>query len=215
MQRPRNRQPRDSNSNSSSRGRGNPRGGRPSHRNSPRSYNSSSSVPSFSALASGTPVSIVLKIDQPTGHQVRGIVADLLTRGDHPRGVKVRLRDGRVGRVQGLVSLAEGEAGEAVAGGVGANLGRDGENGSIRGRARQFKYTDVREEEDGEYEQRVSSLADYCPQLAQLEQKENSEVGRRNVGVEPVTARCPVCGESEGDEVAVAHHVEEHFRGDG
>ncbi|KAF2503226.1 hypothetical protein BU16DRAFT_33424 [Lophium mytilinum] len=211
MQRPRNRQPRDSNS--SSRGRQNPRGGgRPSHHHPPRSYNSSSSVPSFSALAAGTPVSIVLKIDQPTGHQVRGIVADLLTRGDHPRGVKVRLRDGRVGRVQGLVSVTEGEAGEAIVGGVGAKLGRDGENDRISGRGGQFKYTDVREEEDGEHEERVSSLADYCPQLAQLEQRENLQVERGNLGVESVTATCPVCGEFEGDEVAVAHHVEEHFR---
>lgn len=28
----------------------------------------------------------------------------------------------------------------------------------------------------------------------------------------PVVAKCPVCGDFEGDETAVAHHVEEHFR---
>ncbi|GAA5853353.1 hypothetical protein JCM3766R1_006948 [Sporobolomyces carnicolor] len=47
----------------------------------------------------GTKVSITLKQDQGTERTVEGVVAERLTRGDHPRGVKVRLRDGRVGRV--------------------------------------------------------------------------------------------------------------------
>lgn len=47
----------------------------------------------------GTKVSITLKQDQGTDRTVEGVVAERLTRGDHPRGVKVRLRDGRVGRV--------------------------------------------------------------------------------------------------------------------
>ncbi|GAA5824311.1 hypothetical protein JCM3770_004460 [Rhodotorula araucariae] len=47
----------------------------------------------------GTRVSITLKADQGTGRTVQGVVAERLTRGDHPRGVKVRLEDGRVGRV--------------------------------------------------------------------------------------------------------------------
>lgn len=54
-------------------------------------------VPRIHQLNPGTPVSIVLKIDQGSGREVRGFVGELLTRGDHPRGVKVRLRDGRVG----------------------------------------------------------------------------------------------------------------------
>ena len=60
-------------------------------------------VPRRAQLAPGTAVSIVLKQDQRTGKQVQGIVSDILTRGDHHRGVKVRLRDGRVGRAQSLV----------------------------------------------------------------------------------------------------------------
>jgi len=49
----------------------------------------------------GGEVDIVLKKDQPTGKLTRGKVKDILT-GDsfHPRGVKVRLEDGQVGRVQ-------------------------------------------------------------------------------------------------------------------
>ena len=60
--------------------------------------------PSHSQIQVGAIVSIVLKVDQPTGHQVQGTVADVLTSGDHPRGVKVRLTDGRIGRVQEVIS---------------------------------------------------------------------------------------------------------------
>jgi 8-oxo-dGTP diphosphatase len=49
----------------------------------------------------GTKVAIVLKQDQRTGKLTEGIVQDLLTsKADHPRGIKVRLTDGQVGRVQ-------------------------------------------------------------------------------------------------------------------
>ncbi|GAA5894155.1 hypothetical protein JCM8208_002362 [Rhodotorula glutinis] len=51
------------------------------------------------ALVPGTLVRITLKADQGTDVTHEGIVAERLTRGDHPRGVKVRLEDGRVGRV--------------------------------------------------------------------------------------------------------------------
>ena len=61
-------------------------------------------VPKFSAIHRGSPVNIVLKADQRTGRLTTGHVAELLTRGDHPRGVKVRLGDGQVGRVQSFGS---------------------------------------------------------------------------------------------------------------
>ncbi|GAA5931781.1 uncharacterized protein JCM15063_001566 [Sporobolomyces koalae] len=57
-------------------------------------------------LVPGTTVSITLKQDQGTDRTVEGIVAERLTKGDHPRGVKVRLRDGRVGRVVRIVDVA-------------------------------------------------------------------------------------------------------------
>ena len=56
-------------------------------------------VTQFSKIRPGLPVSIVLKEDQRTGQQVQGTVAQLLTRHNHPRGIKVKLTDGRVGRV--------------------------------------------------------------------------------------------------------------------
>lgn len=49
----------------------------------------------------GMAVAIVLKQDQRTGKLTRGVVKDILTKSlSHPHGIKVRLTDGQVGRVQ-------------------------------------------------------------------------------------------------------------------
>jgi uncharacterized repeat protein (TIGR03833 family) len=49
-------------------------------------------------------VDVVLKEDQPTGTLTRGVVREILTPSKHhPRGIKVRLADGRVGRVQRIL----------------------------------------------------------------------------------------------------------------
>jgi len=53
----------------------------------------------------GLRVAIVLKQDQRTGKQTVGIVKDLLTNSKfHPHGIKVRLTDGQVGRVQEILA---------------------------------------------------------------------------------------------------------------
>ncbi len=52
-------------------------------------------------IKAGMTVEIVLKQDQRTGRRTRGIVRDILTNSPtHPHGIKVRLEDGQVGRVQ-------------------------------------------------------------------------------------------------------------------
>jgi uncharacterized repeat protein (TIGR03833 family) len=52
----------------------------------------------------GIKVAIVLKQDQRTGKQTIGIVKDILTNSSfHPHGIKVRLVDGQVGRVQAIL----------------------------------------------------------------------------------------------------------------
>lgn len=52
-------------------------------------------------ISPGTLVKIVLKADQRTGKLTSGIVKDILTKSStHPHGIKVRLTDGQVGRVQ-------------------------------------------------------------------------------------------------------------------
>ncbi|MEK3799938.1 YwbE family protein [Peribacillus sp. FSL H8-0477] len=49
----------------------------------------------------GIEVEIVLKADQRTGKLTTGTVKDILTNSSsHPHGIKVRLTDGQVGRVQ-------------------------------------------------------------------------------------------------------------------
>ncbi len=49
----------------------------------------------------GINVSIVLKQDQKTGKLTGGVVTAILTKSAfHPHGIKVRLADGQVGRVQ-------------------------------------------------------------------------------------------------------------------
>lgn len=52
----------------------------------------------------GLKVAIVLKKDQRTGTLTEGVVANLLTKSpNHPHGIKVRLEDGQVGRVQQIL----------------------------------------------------------------------------------------------------------------
>jgi len=52
----------------------------------------------------GSGVEVVLKADQKTGKLTYGIVAEILTNSNfHPRGIKVRLKDGQVGRVQNII----------------------------------------------------------------------------------------------------------------
>jgi uncharacterized repeat protein (TIGR03833 family) len=61
-------------------------------------------VPRMTEIRTGIHVNIVLKADQRTGKLTSGQVSDILTRRDHPRGIKVRLTNGQVGRVQSLSS---------------------------------------------------------------------------------------------------------------
>ena len=56
----------------------------------------------------GMTVLIVLKQDQRTGKLTKGIVKDILTKSpNHPHGIKVRLQDGQVGRVQEIIETTE------------------------------------------------------------------------------------------------------------
>ena len=56
------------------------------------------------AIRPGARVAIVLKQHQRTGKRTLGIVKDILTSSaSHPHGIKVRLQDGQVGRVQEIL----------------------------------------------------------------------------------------------------------------
>jgi uncharacterized repeat protein (TIGR03833 family) len=53
----------------------------------------------------GKRVEIILKKDQRTGKRTVGIVRDILTSASfHSRGIKVRLEDGQIGRVQEVLA---------------------------------------------------------------------------------------------------------------
>ncbi len=63
------------------------------------------SVTKRSEIQIGARVFVVEKQNQRTGELTQGIVARILTpSSNHPRGIKVMLEDGRVGRVQKIVN---------------------------------------------------------------------------------------------------------------
>ncbi len=54
----------------------------------------------------GTKVMIVQKQHQRTGQLTEGVVKDILTNSsNHPRGIKVRLESGIIGRVQSIINV--------------------------------------------------------------------------------------------------------------
>ncbi len=57
-----------------------------------------------SDIRPGQRVAIILKKDQQTGNRTIGIVKNILTSSAfHPHGIKVRLEDGQIGRVQEIL----------------------------------------------------------------------------------------------------------------
>ena len=56
------------------------------------------------SIQPGFTVDIIRKEDQRTGRKTRGIVREILTSSAfHPHGIKVRLKDGAIGRVAGII----------------------------------------------------------------------------------------------------------------
>lgn len=159
----------------------------------PRDYKP---VPTIQQVTPGAAVSIVLKQDQPTGREVQGTVADLLTRGNHPRGIKVRLTDGRVGRVQRMANDQLSSQQTTTPTPSPFTVRREGQQAPT--------YTDVRNNEFPS-EPPPRTLFDFLP-----------ETDVETTPSEPVifssaTVKCPICDAFEGDEAAVTHHVESHL----
>jgi uncharacterized repeat protein (TIGR03833 family) len=64
------------------------------------------SITKRNLLKVGMEVSIVLKKDQSSGNLTDGIIQQILTNSpDHHRWIKVKLTDGRVGRVKEIIEL--------------------------------------------------------------------------------------------------------------
>jgi uncharacterized repeat protein (TIGR03833 family) len=197
--------------------RGRNRGGRGRFQGG-RGGGSASGVPSTSQVTSGGFVSIVLKADQGTDREVQGVVQDVLTSGNHPRGIKVRLQDGRVGRVQRMVSEGTAMAGSEGLSGLGEN-GEAGGRGGGRGGGRNQRYDrgESDRRDDIEPPRPGYSLEDFLPVGHPLRTNGATREETRGDGDSPLLGKteevqvCPVCGEFSGDETAVSHHVNGHF----
>lgn len=61
-----------------------------------------------SNISIGSKVMVVQKQDQKTGKLTEGIVKRILTNSrNHPRGIKVMLESGKVGRVQNILDASD------------------------------------------------------------------------------------------------------------
>ncbi|KAH6614390.1 hypothetical protein B0J18DRAFT_299945 [Chaetomium sp. MPI-SDFR-AT-0129] len=179
-------------------------------------------VPSTRDVTPGAFVNIILKADQPTGRTVQGTVSQLLTRGNHPRGIKVRLSDGRVGRVQ---SLAEGVSQQ------GDTKNTDAED-TTRATSRSAaapQYVDARYDQEQPSSSQPIGLEAYIKPAKKRGKGKNkpSEAAEATTvsfssppqipdlseeqSLEKTDATCPVCGDFRGDEAALTHHVQSHF----
>lgn len=120
------------------------------------------------------------------------MVQDVLTKGNHPRGIKVRLTDGQVGRVQRMVAVPQEASGTA---------------GSTTTSTRfTHRYTDVRNDEYPEGPP-PRSLADFFP-----EEPVSTNTAQGPALGEEQTVKCPFCEAFEGDEMAVSYHIDrEHL----
>lgn len=193
-------------------------------------------MPTIREVVPGAGVNIVLKADQPTGRTVQGVIGDVLTRGNHPRGIKVRLTDGRVGRVQSMSSSAAASTSGQPSGST--SFGRGTEEASVpegyaagsrpfRGRRRDGGG-DIRYSEDQDLPPQQIGLDAYVKEKKPKKRGRGTGNSSSNEAAfveddppagdsavdsraAPESATCPVCGEFEGDEAAVAHHVASHF----
>jgi uncharacterized repeat protein (TIGR03833 family) len=181
-------------------------------------------VPRIDQVTPGAGVSIVLKADQRTGREVQGAVQDVLTSGNHPRGIKVRLTDGRIGRVQRMVDPSTLASHASTQDGPVIEEG--GENDKhARPFVQRSRYRDVRQDEPLERPAEQVGLDAYivAPKKKGKGRK-NAQQATQSKGdgvpmsqdepdadvKQTATVTCPVCS-MEGDETAIAHHVSSHF----
>ena len=166
-------------------------------------------IPTIQQVIPGAPVNIVLKVDQPTGRTVSGLVKDVLTRGNHPRGIKVRLTDGRIGRVQ---TMATSNQSTQPAGTSEVVKAEDQSQPEWRRHTRQSP---------DELPSSSVGLDAYIKPAKQRRprkgQAQGTEAGKNNASTDTTATEpesvstCPVCGVFEGDAAAVSHHVAGHF----
>ncbi|KAG8425821.1 hypothetical protein J3459_009653 [Metarhizium acridum] len=197
MNRPRNRQPRPPRQDKQNATRPGP-----TSRGSPATpQQAAGTVPTVQQVIPGASVFIILKEDQPTGKETAGVVSQLLTRGNHPRGIKVRLRNGQVGRVQRM------DTASAATPVVPEYSSRPHAPSHFT-----HRYTDVRNDVDFPSEPPPRSLADFLPPLPSASQAAPDMSHGSDAVVSYVAVNCPFCDLFTGDEAAVTHHIDrEHL----
>ncbi|KAI5919825.1 hypothetical protein F4810DRAFT_714177 [Camillea tinctor] len=192
-------------------------------------------VPRTTEVIPGASVNIVLKADQRTGRQVHGIVRDVLTRGDHHRGIKVRLTDGRIGRVQSMAptTSSASSSDSTATNSLSPISPLDPQPSRVGGQ--RPRYRDVRFDEPLDVAPEQMDLGAYIVpskrkgrgrksnnSKADPDQDQPNDLSNSDHVPQPdnldasrdlatATVTCPVCSAFEGDEAAVAHHVAGHF----
>ncbi|KAK3302858.1 uncharacterized protein B0T15DRAFT_401570 [Chaetomium strumarium] len=183
-------------------------------------------IPTTKEVVPGAAVNIVLKADQPTGRTVQGVVGQLLTRGNHPRGIKVRLTDGRVGRVQSMAGAAVPSTAQIQSEGSAVMPAETTAAGpTYGGRRRRRGGHSLDGDEEQPSSTRAVGLDAYIKPAKQRGGARNAGSAARSVtreagmegrmigaSAEEEESTCPVCGEFRGDVAAVTHHVESHFQ---
>lgn len=184
-------------------------------------------VPTTTSVVPGAHVNIVMKADQPTGRMVRGTVAQVLTRGNHPRGIKVRLADGRVGRVQSMAGTSIPDTLDAgteistdtlpVSSTHGAprqphdrQLSRGGQEQPLPTQqvGLDAYIKPVKKRDRGRGRNAGSAVAE-TETTNSSSGPQNSSLGQ--LSPQDQVSTCPVCYDFTGDAAALAHHVQSHF----
>jgi uncharacterized repeat protein (TIGR03833 family) len=185
-------------------------------------------VPTTAAVFPGANVNIVLKADQPTGRTVSGTVAEVLTRGNHPRGIKVRLVDNRIGRVQSIAGPpAPTDTTNTESEALPDEPHSTNTFGNFRARRVRARATDVRGEEQP---MSTIGLDAYIKPVGKAKRgrgkgkgggrgtgNANDEVDGSSGGIESQpqqeqeVSTCPVCSDFNGDVAALTYHVQSHF----
>ncbi|KAK4184208.1 hypothetical protein QBC35DRAFT_65102 [Podospora australis] len=186
-------------------------------------------VPTTREVIPGARANIILKADQPTGRTVSGIIKDVLTRGDHHRGIKVRLVDGRIGRVQSMAPQSQSETSDAPdsADGITGDhqeqvsmIGETGGRTRARGGARFRFESDVRTDGFAPPPSSALGLDAYIKPAKQKKGRGGGTTSTTNTSTATSSSdtapageisTCPVCNDFTGDETAISHHVASHF----
>lgn len=119
-------------------------------------------VPKTSQLWLGIRANVVVKADQRSGRLTTGQVSEILTRGDHPRGIKVRLSTGQVGRVQSLATPPQGPAAAQTRPCLYGNSGQSSEQESTHPSGKRYRKSAPQENyRQDPFPLASATLADY------------------------------------------------------